>query len=129
MNNPVGWFELYVNDMPRAQAFYEQVLGVTLEALPMPEGSEATMQMLAFPMNPEGYGAPGALVKCDAEGAGPSPGGTVVYFGCEDCAVQAGRIESSGGVLVQDKMSIGQYGFVAMAKDTEGNLVGFHSQK
>ena len=25
MINPVGWFEIYVNDMPRAKAFYEQV--------------------------------------------------------------------------------------------------------
>lgn len=24
--NPVVWFEIYVNDMPRAKAFYEAVL-------------------------------------------------------------------------------------------------------
>jgi NAD(P)H-dependent flavin oxidoreductase YrpB (nitropropane dioxygenase family) len=27
MNNPVGWFEIYVDDMPRAKAFYETVFG------------------------------------------------------------------------------------------------------
>ena len=31
-SNPVGWFEIYVEDMPRAQAFYESVLTVSLEA-------------------------------------------------------------------------------------------------
>ena len=32
-HNPVGWFEIYVQDMPRATAFYQTVLGVTLEKL------------------------------------------------------------------------------------------------
>ena len=28
MNNPVAWFEIYVQDMTRAKAFYESVFGV-----------------------------------------------------------------------------------------------------
>ena len=51
--NPVVWFEIYVQDMPRAQAFYEQVLAKKLEALPMPEGDESGLQMLAFPAEME----------------------------------------------------------------------------
>ena len=32
-SNPVGWFEIYVQDMNRAKAFYESVFGgATLEA-------------------------------------------------------------------------------------------------
>ena len=31
--NPVGWFEIYVQDMGRAKAFYEAVFDVTLEEL------------------------------------------------------------------------------------------------
>lgn len=34
--NPVGWFEIYVQDMQRARTFYEVVLGHQLQALPMP---------------------------------------------------------------------------------------------
>ena len=33
MNNPVGWFEIYVDDMARAKAFYEAVFGKKLERL------------------------------------------------------------------------------------------------
>src|SRR5690606_18785617 len=36
--NSINWFELYVQDMPRARAFYETLLGVTLESLKLPEG-------------------------------------------------------------------------------------------
>jgi predicted enzyme related to lactoylglutathione lyase len=28
--NPVGWFEIYVQDMDRATKFYESVLGIKL---------------------------------------------------------------------------------------------------
>jgi len=30
-SNPVAWFEIYVQDMPRAKAFYEAVFQGTLE--------------------------------------------------------------------------------------------------
>ena len=56
MNNPVGWFEIYVDDMSRAKAFYETVLGTKLDALPDPTG---TAEMQAFPMDPQAAGAAG----------------------------------------------------------------------
>ena len=125
--NPVVWFEIYVQDMPRAQAFYEQVLAKKLEALPMPEGDESGLQMLAFPAEMENGGAGGALVKMEGV---PSGGiGTLVYFGCDDCAVEAGRVAAAGGTIFKGKFSIGEYGFCALAHDTEGNMFGLHSMQ
>ena len=60
--NPVGWFEIYVQDMDRAKAFYENVLSRTLEALAPPGADSSDMEMWAFPMQPEAGGAAGALV-------------------------------------------------------------------
>ena len=34
--NPVGWFEIYVQDLGRAKAFYEKMFQVTLERLNSP---------------------------------------------------------------------------------------------
>lgn len=121
--NPVGWFELYVQDMPRARAFYEAVLGVTLSPLPLP-GSD--LEMVAFPMDMEAPGASGSLVKMAGV---PSGGSTLVYFSCEDCAVEGGRVIGAGGTIHRDKMSIGEYGFIVLAVDTEGNMFGLHSPK
>jgi len=119
-NNPVGWFEIYVQDMPRARAFYEQVLAGKLDRLGVDD-----LEMWAFPMGESERGIGGALVR--AEGV-PSGGNSVmVYFSCEDCAVEAGRVTGAGGELVREKFSIGPYGFVALAKDTEGNMIGLHS--
>lgn len=119
--NPVGWFEIYVQDMPRARAFYETVLGTTLSALPSPE-----IEMWAFPMSMDASGASGALVK--APGV-PSGGSTMVYFTCDDCAVEGGRVADAGGKVQRDKMSIGQYGFIVLAADPDGNMFGLHSMQ
>ncbi len=123
MANPVGWFEIYVEDMDRAKAFYESVLGITLQQLPTPEGDVSFM--MAFPMDPEGSGASGALVRM-GDGR-PQGNGVPIYFTCDDCSVQAGRVASSGGSIFKEKFSIGDYGFIALATDTEGNMFGLHS--
>jgi uncharacterized protein len=120
-NNPVGWFEIYVQDMARARAFYEAVFEARLQELP-----GVDVEMLAFEMDGEAPGSSGALVKADGMPSGGNS--TLVYFKCTDCAVEAGRAADSGGHLVKDKFSIGPYGFVALVNDSEGNLIGLHSQ-
>lgn len=123
-HNPVGWFEIYVQDLDRAKAFYEAVFKVALNRLDSPTPMPG-LEMLAFPMNMEGSGASGAIVKM--EGC-PSGGmGTLVYFSCEDCANEASRVDAAGGSVCKPKMSIGEYGFIALVMDTEGNLIGLHS--
>jgi uncharacterized protein len=124
--NSVGWFEIYVDDMDRAKNFYEAVFSVPLSPLPMTDGS-GDMQMLAFPMNQDAPGASGALVKM--EGYGPASHGNIIYFSCEDCAVEESRVLGAQGDIVRTKESIGQYGFMALIKDTEGNIIGLHSMK
>lgn len=124
-SNPVGWFEIYVQDMPRAKAFYEAVFQGELTPLtnPDPEGF-ADMEMWAFPMSPDDSGASGALVRMSGC---PSGGSTLVYFSCQDCAVEAARAADNGGSVFKPKMSIGEYGFIALVNDTEGNMIGLHS--
>lgn len=121
--NPVGWFEIYVEDMVRARRFYESVLGVELSALDMPD--ESGLEMKTFPMDPEQPGASGALVRMDGFASGQNS--VLVYFSCADCSVEAGRVAAAGGRVEKEKMSIGEYGFIALAYDTEGNMFGLHS--
>ena len=72
-------------------------------------------------------GSSGAL--CKMAGCKAGGGGTLIYFSCEDCAVEAGRVVANGGSLYKEKFSIGEYGFIAIACDTEGNTIGLHSLK
>ncbi len=126
-NNPVGWFEIYVQDMPRAKRFYEAVFQTELTLLPNPDPEGfSEMEMLTFPMSMEDYGASGALVKMPDC---PSGGSTLVYFSCDDCAVEAERAAQNGGTIFKGKMAIGEHGFIAMVVDTEGNMIGLHSMQ
>jgi len=120
--NPVGWFDIYVQNMKRAQSFYEKTFQIKLAPMPTP-----IIKMLAFPGRPDGYGCPGALVKMEGKDSGG--GGTIVYFSCQDCAVEAARAVKNGGKVFKDKFSIGENGFVAWVVDTEGNMIGLLSMK
>jgi predicted enzyme related to lactoylglutathione lyase len=123
--NPVNWFEIYVQDTARAKAFYERVFTVNLEKLPSP--GPGVNEMWMFPSEQKAAGAAGALVSMEG---GPSNGNSViVYFSCDDCAVEAKRVSAAGGRVMKDKFSIGQYGFIALLHDTEGNVFGVHSMK
>jgi predicted enzyme related to lactoylglutathione lyase len=116
------WFEIYVQDIDRAKAFYEAVFQLTLERLNNPE-----VELWAFPMEMGKWGAGGALVKM--EGVSSGGNSTLIYFSCEDCAVEQERILAAGGRILREKWSIGEYGFIALAIDTEGNTIGLHSLK
>lgn len=120
--NPVCWFEIYVDDIARAKAFYETVLQVELQPLPV-DG----IAMYAFDMNEQQVGAGGALIHIPEVKAGNNS--TVVYFACEDCAIEEGRVVAAGGQVHRPKMSIGPYGFITLVIDTEGNLIGLHSMQ
>jgi uncharacterized protein len=119
----VGWFDIYVDDMARAQAFYETVLATTLS--PMDDPNDPTAQMRAFGDDFVSHGAGGALVKLQY--TKPGPGGSMVYFSCADCAVEEARVLAAGGTVVRSKFSIGQHGSVSIVIDTEGNMIGLHS--
>lgn len=111
--------------MKRAKTFYESVFAVTLESLASPVEDGSGLEMWTFPGEMSSPGCNGALCKMDGCEAGG--GGTLLYFSCEDCAVEAGRVAANGGSLYKEKFSIGEYGFIAIACDTEGNTIGLHS--
>lgn len=124
--NPFNWVEIYVDDMGRAQKFYESVLQIQMIPMQTP-GDFGDLEMLSFPWVEGDINISGAL--CKTSDMKPGVGGTLVYFACEDCADEVARVEDAGGKVLQDKFSISEHGFVALAIDSEGNTIGFHSMK
>jgi len=120
--NPIAWFEIYVQDMARARAFYEKVFAVKLDRLASPD-----IEMWSFPMQQDATGAGGALVYM--KGFPHGAGNTLVYFACDDCAVEEARVVAAGGKIEKKKFSIGQYGFISLVYDTEGTMIGLYSRK
>lgn len=118
--NPVTWFEIPVNDMARAKAFYESVFGFELSLNEM-----GPLSMAWFPMFEKAPGSTGTLMK--NENYTPSHAGTLVYFSVEDIEATLERVVEKGGKVLNPKMSIGEHGFTAHFEDSEGNRVALHS--
>ncbi len=120
--NPVGWFDIHVANLDRAKKFYETVFNVKLTDLPVQWGKQSI-----FPFDHESPNISGALVE-KAEFV-PSGNNTVVYFETEDCTTEEQSVKKAGGKVVQPKISIGDFGFISIFIDTEGNTIGLHSRK
>lgn len=100
--NAAGWFDIYVGEMERAETFYKTFLDADLEDMADPTSGETEMKSFVAQMGP--CGAAAALVKAPYAKRGPS-----------------------GTQVIRPKFSIGAFGFVTLAQDTEGNMIGFNS--
>lgn len=127
MKNVINWFEIYTSDFNRAKKFYTEVFKCQLTDLPMGSDNHPDMEYATFPGDQNGWGASGALVKIDM--VKPGMGGTIVYFISEEINAELGRVEAAGGKIMRPKQNIGDYGFIALVEDTEGNMIGLHSMK
>jgi len=38
-------------------------------------------------------------------------------------------VEEAGGKIIKSKMSIGEFGFISLFSDLDGNTIGLHSRK
>jgi predicted enzyme related to lactoylglutathione lyase len=123
MKNVISWFEIPVVEMPRAMRFYEQVLGSALK-----RELFAGVDIAVF--SAEGGAVKGAL-RASAKQGGfarkPSADGAIVYLDTSGKLEGAlGRVASAGGEVVLGKTAIGPAGFMALVRDTEGNVIGLH---
>lgn len=127
MKNAINWFEIYTSDFNRAKAFYSNVFKCKLTDLPMNSDRHSQMEYATFPGDEKGFGASGALVKIDQ--VKPGNGGILVYFASEEINAELGRVEAAGGKIIRPKLNIGEFGFIGLIEDTEGNMIGLHSMK
>ncbi|WP_191858954.1 VOC family protein [Hanstruepera ponticola] len=120
-HNMVGWFEIPVDDMNRAKAFYETVFKVDIQVVDF-----GGILMGWFPDRGQVTGAQGTLIK--QESYIPSQEGTLVYFISDNVQNELDRVEGAGGKIYQPKTQISpEHGYMGVFLDTEGNRVALHS--
>lgn len=122
--NLVNWFDINVSNLENAKKFYETVFNIKLTDFPAEFGKQA-----GFPFDPSGLNITGALVEKEDFVPHNNNNNTVIYFDSEDCIVEAEKAVKAGGKIINPKMSIGPFGFVAILMDVDGNAIGLHSKK
>lgn len=114
----VNWFEIPVSNMDRAAKFYGELVGSPLRRDNFHDIPHAFVGNGA-------HGPVGALVK--DPGNKPSPDGNVVYLGSADIEAAIARVKPLGAEVLVPKTDIGEHGFIAVLRDSEGNRIGLHT--
>jgi predicted enzyme related to lactoylglutathione lyase len=121
MNNAIHWFEIFVSDLERAKRFYETLLGVSLRR-------EDYARVPSAVFEADKNGVAGGIVQDPSRR--PGPGGSLLYLNANgklDACLE--RVAAAGGQMLMPKTDIGDPGFIAVVRDTEGNVVGLHSER
>lgn len=122
MTPTLDWFEIPVQDLARAQRFYETLLGTSLRREQM---GESALAVFPYPER-----ATGGCLMAGPGTPEPSASGTLVYLNADPSldAVLA-RVERAGGRVATPKVQLpGDMGVFAHVTDTEGNRVGLHAR-
>jgi predicted enzyme related to lactoylglutathione lyase len=121
MKNALNWFEIPTADIDRAAAFYEKML-----AAKMRRESFGGVPHVLFTTEDTGKGAVGGALIQDTQRK-PGASGTLIYLDAPNLDACLSRVRDAGGEITMPKTNIGEHGFIAVVRDTEGNLVGLHS--
>ena len=123
--NRFVWMDIPVDDLDRACAFYEGVLGTSCHRESM---GEIEFAVLA---HEDGNG--GCLVPREGEKAVSSSGKSckgvpLVYLNCDGRIRVASKLVAElGGTVLLDVHAIGPHGFRVLIEDSEGNYFALHS--
>jgi predicted enzyme related to lactoylglutathione lyase len=113
-------FEIPADNLARAKKFYSTVFGWKMNE--MPEMDYVLVQTVESDENgmPKEPGAiNGGMLKREDPVKSP-----VVTISVKSIDEAAKTIEKNGGKMIRPKMPVGDMGFAAYFKDTEGNAVG-----
>jgi len=117
-HNRAVWFDIPVEELDRACAFYAATLGIEVHKMETPEFRMGVLD------HQEGNG--GCLFVNPDEIT--SSGGLLVYMNAEGRIREAvAKATETGGKVVQDIHAIGEHGFRAVMLDSEGNRIALHS--
>lgn len=125
MSNPVGWFEIPVNDINRAISFYNKVFDYSLKVSDL-----GGLQMAWLPFDHTGKGSSGSLVLQKDFYKPSRDSGVLIYFSSIDVAITLGKVKEAGGeVLSEKKLIAPDIGYMGLFIDSEGNRIAVHSNQ
>jgi uncharacterized protein len=119
MTGRVVHFEIPFDEGDRARRFYGEAFGWQLQALP-------DLKYVLATTGPSEQGPPSepGFINGGLLERGVPVGSPVVVIDVDDIDATLDEVERLGGTTVTAKQAVGDMGFSAYFKDTEGNLLG-----
>lgn len=119
MNNQIVWVDIPVIDLDRAIIFYSAILAG--------EVKKQEFEQFKFGLLPHAEtSVSGCLIESPVEHINEN--GPLIYFNVEgrlDDAVA--NAKSFNAQIIEDKFQMGEHGYRAVIKDSEGNKIALHS--
>jgi predicted enzyme related to lactoylglutathione lyase len=124
LKNAISWFEIPATNIQRAQTFYEDIFGIVLDPLDLPN-----IRMRLFPLEDPKSGVGGAVCESGGFHKPSSTHGPLIYLNANpDLQLVLDKVENAGGKVLVPKTQISpEYGYMAVLEDTEGNRIALHS--
>src|SRR5512136_1726925 len=127
MKNPITYFEIPVDNVERAKKFYEKIFDWKIEKY---DKDGEYWSVMTTEVGDDGWTPKepgeinGGLVKRD------KPNESFLNYitvGSIDkiCKI----IEKNGGIIIVPKTEMGEWGWWAIFKDTEGNIFGLYEEE
>jgi hypothetical protein len=119
----VIFFEIPADNLARARAFYSTVFDWKMNEIPQMHYTQVgtveadSLGVRGKPKEPGAING-GMLQRHD------SVKYPVIYISVKNIDEAAATIEKNGGKIIQPRTPVGNFGFAAYFKDTEGNVVG-----
>ena len=119
MSGRVVHFEIPFDDAERAHAFYREIFGWQLNAVP---GMSYTLASTG-PTGDQGASEPGYINGGLLRRQNPDDS-PIVVIDVDDIDATLARIEERGGQTLLGRQAVGEMGWAAYFKDVEGNAMG-----
>lgn len=120
MSGRVVHFEVPYDDGDRARSFYGDVFGWQIQHIP-----EMQYDIVSTgPAGEGGFPAEPGYIGGGLTQRGEMVGRPVVTIAVDDIDATLERVQSSGGSAIGEKLQVGDMGFAAYFRDSEGNVMG-----
>ena len=120
MSGRVVHFEVPYDDADRARGFYGDVFGWQIQPIP-----EMQYDMVSTgPVTDQGMPSEPGYVGGGMTQRGEPVSRPVITIEVDDVDATLQKVSASGGSAVGEKIQVGDMGYAAYFKDSEGNLMG-----
>lgn len=121
-HNPVGWFEILVEDFERAKNFYEQLFGWEFFL-----SQSASSVYWNIKTGSEGIG--GGFNKKESKSSGGCQA-VILYIDTENIEEILDNVQKLGGHVIKHKTLISESaGYYGLFRDLDNNVMGLWSKK